>query len=146
MSDPLTIATEGVSLAQGILQFLAYVKSISGSEVLSTYFAHDGTHIEGSRKIEIEKHPTEGRDDVWWFSVREVPDYTFVRIPVNFSGIHELLGVISGERNPDARYWRWVAQQRQGVVVDGQYQPPNAKVNFIVVGYRPRSLIKNFSS
>lgn len=91
----------------------------------------------------MEKHEN---GPVWWFSVKESPGYSFVRIPLIQSGVYELLGMIEGEANPDARYWRWVAQVRQGVIIGGGTEPPNAKVDFIIVGYRPRALIKHFSS
>jgi len=136
----------GIAVAQGVLQFLGYIRGIRDSNVISALFRWDGTRIEGSEKIEIEKHPKEGQDNIWWFSVKEVPEYTFVRIPVIESCVQELAGLVGGEKNPDTRYWRWVAQERRGVIVDGQYEPPNLKVDFLVVGYRPKALIKHFSS
>ena len=83
---------------------------------------------------------------MWWFSVKDLADYTFVRLPVIESCTHELVGCVGGDKNPDPRYWRWVAQERQGVIVGGQSSPPNVKVDFMVVGYRPKALIKHFTT
>ena len=73
-------------------------------------------------------------------------DYAFMRIPVVDSGVHELLGLVAGEENPNADYWRWIATTRPGVIVGGQKDTPNAKVDFVVVGYRPKAIAKHFSS
>ena len=78
--------------------------------------------------------------------MKPIPDYTFVRIPVAGSGLQELLGHVAGESDPDYRYWRWVALPKPNVIVGGNYDPPNAKVDFMIVGYKPKAVIKHFSS
>ncbi len=109
------------------------------------YFRWDCERIEGDDKISVELH--RGNDDaVWWYSVAELAEYTFLRMPVIESCAHELAGLVEGDRNPDARYWRWVAPVQPGVIVGGGVPPPNLKVDFIVVGYRPKALIKAFTS
>ena len=146
MSDPISMVSGGIAIAQGALQVLSYIKDISDTNVISAFFRWDGVRVEGSERIEIEKHPQEGQDDIWWLSVKEVPEYTFVRMPVIESCVQEIVGQMEGEKNPDTRFWRWIPQARSGVIVGGQYTPPNVKVDFLIIGYRPKALIKHFSS
>ncbi len=65
-------------------------------------------------------------------------------MPVIQSALYELLGSIKGEDNPDARIWRWVANQEQGTIVDGGWIPPSVKVEFVVIGYRAKAITKHF--
>ena len=146
MQDPISLISGGISIAQGVLQGLDFIRGIAGSKVISGYFRHDGTRIEGSEKVEILVHPSEKNPSVWWYQVKPVEDYAFMRIPVVDSGVHELLGLVAGEPNPDADYWRWIVTTSPGVIVDGRTDAPNVKVDFVVVGYRPRAVIKHFSS
>lgn len=83
---------------------------------------------------------------VWWFSVKNVPDYVFVRIPLVESCAHELVGLVPGEKQPDALYWRWIAPVVPGRIYGGGQEPPNLKVDFMVFGYKPKALIKYFST
>jgi len=149
MTDPISLIT-GISIAKSVLQGLNFIKSIAGSNVISGYFRHDGSRIEGSEKVEVLVHHNEENASVWWYQVKPFEDYAFRRIPVVDSGVHELLGVVVGEENPeenpDANYWRWIATTRPGVIVGGQEDAPNAKVDFVVVGYRPKAIIEHFSS
>ena len=69
-----------------------------------------------------------------------------MRIPLTPSGIEELIGVREEDRNPDVRYWHWIARQWQGVIVGGGEKPVNARVEFIVIGYRPGALLNHFAS
>lgn len=146
MIEPISAVSGGLSILQGVIQFAGYVRNIADTGVISAYFQWDGTRAEGNEKIFVERHPSDSSDAVWWFSVTEVPEYTFIRMPVIESCAHELVGQVSGEENPNARYWRWVAPVKQGTIRDGKYDPPNLKVDFIVVGYRPKALIKHFTS
>ena len=131
--DPIGTLSGGLSIGQGILQFLGYIKNIARSDVISAFFDWNGERTTGSDKIEIEKHPQENSAAIWWYSVKPLSEYTFVRIPVVGSGIQELIGTVVGEENDDARFWRWVALPKPNVIVGGNYDPPNAKVDFIVV-------------
>ena len=144
MVEPISMVTGGLSIAKGALELANFVKGIADSSVISAYFDWSGDRIEGSDKIEVKRHSMEGREDVWWFSVKEESDFTFVRFPVIESCLQELAGTVNGEDNPDSRYWRWIAQARQGVILGGG-DPPNIKVNFMVLGYRSKALIEHFS-
>lgn len=146
MPDPISLITGGISITQGVLQGLDFIKGIAGSNIISGYFRHDGTRIEGTKKVEILIHPSEENPSVWWYQVKPLEDYAFMRVPVVGSGVHELLGLVKGEDNPDADYWRWIATTRPGVIVGGQKDTPNAKVDFVVIGYRPKAIVKHFSS
>lgn len=146
MPDPISTISGGLSIAGSIVQFLDFIKNIAGSDVISGYFKFDGTKVEGSDKIVIELHPVEECKEVFWLSVRSFEDYAFVRIPINESCVHELIGTEGGEKLPNPRYWRWVAKPRPNVIVGGNYTPPNVKMDFIVIGYRPKAIIKHFST
>lgn len=145
MVDPISAISGSVAIGQNIFSFLGYIKNLATSDVISAYFRWDGTLAEGSGKIEIEKHTEEASPETWWYSVKPLSEYTFVRIPLTASGIQELLGLVSGEINHDSCYWRWVALPNPGVIVGGNYTPPNAKVDFIIIGYKPKAIIKHFS-
>ena len=143
--DLLSTVGDAFGIAQGALQFLGYVRSISSSAIISALFSWDGTKLHGE-DIEVEKHPDGSRDpSVWWFFVKDRHDYEFVRIPVVQSCAHELVGLVAGEKNPDHRYWRWVPHAPQGMIIDGQSIRANLKVDFIVVGYKPRALVEHFT-
>ncbi len=144
MVDPISAVSGGIAVAQGAFQFLGYIRGIRNSDVISALFRWDGEKVEGSEKFEITKRSQQENDDIWWYSVTEEPEYTFVRIPVVGTSAHEVMGQISGESNPDARYWRWVAPVLPGRIAGGE--APNLKVDFIVVGCRPKALLEHFSS
>jgi hypothetical protein len=141
MTDPSSLAT-GVGLVKSAWALLEYVRATVGAEVIAAYFKYDGTRIAGSEKIEIEYHPTESKPQIWWYSVKSIADYVFVREPVNPSCAHELIGQVAGEPVPDSRFWRWVAPVLPGRIYDGE--APNLKVDFMVFGYRPKALLKHF--
>jgi hypothetical protein len=142
--DPISTIGGGIGIAQGVLQFLGYVRGVASSAVVSALFTWDGTRIHGD-EIEVERHMDAADPAVWWYSVMDRDGYVFVRIPVVQSCAHELVGTVAGEKNPDHRYWRWVAQERQGVIVGGGSSPPSLKVDFIVVGYKPKALVEHFA-
>lgn len=142
--DPISTIGGGIGIAQGVLQFLAYVRGIASAAIVSAFFTWDGTRTHGD-EIEVERHADEKDAAVWWYSVRDRDGYVFVRIPVVQSCAHELVGTLVGENNPDPRYWRWVAQERQGVIVGGGSVPPTLKVDFIVIGYKPKAIVEHFA-
>ena len=90
-------------------------------------------------------HTTE-RNEIFWFSVEPIQDYIFIRFPLNANGCEEIIGIKSGEELPDPAYWRWVQAARSGTIVDGSHAPPNAKVDFVVVGYKPKAIINHLNA
>ena len=143
MPDPISVISGGVSIVQGLWQFLGFVRTVTGADVISAYFNWDGTRLEGNEQVVVEKDP-DADDHSWWFHVRDDLDYVYLRFPVVDSCAHELVGTLSGQSNPDARYWRWVAPVPPGAIAGGRR--PNLAVNFVVVGYRPKALVSYFSS
>ena len=105
MVEPISTAAAAISLGQAMLSGLDFIRGVTDSSVISAHFNSDGSRIAGSDKIEIERHPGQA-DDVWWYSVRDLPEYIFVRMPLVDSGFDEILGRVTGEANADARYWR----------------------------------------
>ncbi len=147
--EELQLVQYGLSGAVKILQLVAEVKKLTGSKPIAALFEWNGSELKklhGSDEIRIETYPDEKAAHVTWFSVKEKDDYTFLRFPVIESSIQELLGTEAGEDNPDTRYWRWVARPQEGVIVGGNYDPPNIKMQFVVIGYKPKELIDSVSS
>lgn len=149
MIDPETVGAAlsvGSSVLQG-LRDLDFVRSMAGADVISAYLRYDGTRIEGDEKVNVERLES---GDFVWFHVEEVDDYAFVRFPVSGSGIEELLATMrddeSGDERPNAMYWRWVARARTGTIVGGQDDPLSVRVDFVVIGYRPKAILKHFST
>jgi hypothetical protein len=132
----------GLSFAKSVYQTIEFIYRVRGSGVIAAYFRHDGARIHGSDKIEIELH--QKSETEWWYSVKPIQDYAFVRVPVVESCAHELVGQVVGEQVPDARYWRWIAPVLPGRIYGGE--AANLKVDFLVFGYRPKALIKHLSS
>ena len=131
------------------MQFVGEIKKLTGSKPIAYFFEWDGSEVKrvhGSEHVEIETHPDKEATSVTWFSVKEKDDYTFLRFAVIESAVQELLGQVPGEESPDTRYWRWVARPKEGVVVGGNYVAPNVKLQFVVIGYRPKELIDAISS
>lgn len=142
MIDPTSIAG-GIEITERGWALLEYIRSVVHGDVIAAYFRYDGTRIEGSERLEIELHPMNGIPAVWWYSVKSVEDYVFVREPVTPSCAHEIVGKVAGEAMPDARFWRWIAPVLPGRIY-GDDNPPNLKVDFMVFGYRPKALLKHF--
>jgi hypothetical protein len=141
--DPITIST-GIGIGKNVLQFAEWLRGMSDTSVISAFFDNRGNRKEGSNKIEVEKNSQESSGDVWWYSVRPVDDYVFIRFPIIESGVYEIIGTIVGEKNADAKYWRYVAEPLRGRIYGGG-EESNAKVDFIVIGYKPKAVIKHFS-
>src|SRR2546426_4143770 len=144
MTDPLSI-TGAIGAAGDVWHFLTFLRGVAGTNIIAAHFKWDATRIEGSEKIVVHKHRNEDKPAVFWYEVEAFDDYTFLRFPVVESCAYELVGQVQGQTNPDARYWRWVAPVRQGVIVGGD-EPPNLMVDFVIVGYRPKALIKYFTA
>ncbi len=142
----LAQAPIAAAAVQQAYAFGKFLKEITDTDVIAAHFDGDGERISGDDKIEIERHHDENNEAVWFFIVKEIPGYTFVRAPVIESATVELVGTIKGEKNPDARFWRWMAPRVPGVIYGGQQDPPNLKVEFIVVGYRTEALIKHLAA
>lgn len=144
MTDPISTISGGIKITETVFDKLNFIKNIAEANVISAYCKFDGNKVEGHKNITVELIKTE-TPEVFWLKVVSLEDYAFVHIPINDSGVHELIGTIKGETYADTNIWRWVAKPEPNVIVGGNYTPPNAKVDFIVVGYRPKALVKHFS-
>jgi len=133
-----------VSAVQKAVAFGKYLRDLGETDVISAHFNWEGTRISGDDKIVIDRQVVGGDGDVWFYIVEEIPGYTFVRAPVIDTVTVELPGKIVGEKNADARVWRWMATRQPGVIYDGK-SAPNLKVDFIVIGYRTDALIKHLA-
>ena len=135
---------EGMAVGKGVFQFLSFLKGIVGVGIISSYFRFDGTRVEGSSKINVELIKSEDKK-IFWLNVSPIDSYVFVRFAINDGGCEELIGTEKGEVYPNPNYWRWVEAARSGTIVGGNYQPPNAKVDFVIVGYKPKAITKHLS-
>jgi hypothetical protein len=139
MADPFSFT----GAARDVWQFLTFLRGVAGANVIAAQFKWDATRTDGSDKITVHKHREDEHPDRFWYEVEAMDDYTFLRFPVVESCAHELVGMVKGQTNPDARYWRWVAPVPPGAIVGGER--PNLMVDFVVVGYRPKALLKYFT-
>jgi len=143
IDDVGTLTTVGTAIQQAI-SLGKFLKELGETEVIAAHFDANGERISGSSDIEIQRITMKGREDVWYFMVGEVPGYTFVRAPVIDSVAVELPATRQGEKNADANIWRWVSTRLPGVIYSGE-DPPNLRVEFVVVGYRTEAVIKHLT-
>lgn len=146
MVDPISVISGGMTIAKGSYDFLNFIRGIKDTDVIAALFDQEGKRTDGSDKIEVLKIIDERRPDIWWYTVNEVSGYVFDRIPLTSSCVMEEAGYIFGEMNPHAALWRWRGFERMNSILNGTNDPPNIKVSFIVVGYKPKALLKYFTS
>jgi hypothetical protein len=144
MVDVISTVSGGMAIGQNVLRFLNIVRGIREANVIAALFDPDGLRKEGDKRINVILHTEQQEEGTWWYEVEAMDDYSFVRFPVIESGIAEVLGQEVGASNPDARYWRWVGQGLPGRIY-GSAGASNARVDFMVVGYRPSALVKHFT-
>ena len=126
-----------ISDAITLIEFLR--KHWEQYSVISALFQWNGTRIEGDERIIVEKIPVEGREDTWFYKIREIEGYVFVHMPVIPGSVYIDNAKVKGEKNPDAKLFRYVGNIFSPVISGGN---PNVKVDFIVVGYKPRDLLR----
>lgn len=113
--------------------------------IISALFDWKGKRIEGDKRLEVEVHYPYGElgpgADNWWYSVKPLEDYKFVRMPVNPGGVIEAVDkedaadrMVVGAHSTDARYFRYVHTNplREWV---------NVRVDFMVFAYKPSDLL-----
>lgn len=142
--DDIGLVTSGASLLQQVFALGKHLKGIIGTDVISAHFDPAGQRISGDEEIEIDRQFVGDGEAIWFFIVKDIPGYTFVRAPVIESVAVELTGIEVGKKNHDARIWRWIAPRIPGVIYDGA-SPPNLEVEFIIVGYKTDALIKHLA-
>ena len=143
--EPISAISGGISIVKEGINAFNYVLGLKNGKVISALFDANGTRKYGNKKVIVEKINT-GSDVVWWYKVKEINDYVFVRFPVIDSVVEEIAGQENGESNPGTIYWRWVSKARSGTIVDGSSDPVNITVDFIIVGYQPKALIDHFKN
>lgn len=105
--------------------------------VKSALFNSDGVRIEGDSFVEVDKIPVKDNDKMWFYKVKEKPEYEFVYMPV-IPSLSIDYGQIHGTPNPDAKIFRFVSNPMAKFTSGGE---PNVVANFIVVGYKPKDLL-----
>ena len=83
MVEPISMIAAGVGITKAVVEAASFMRGLAGSDVTSAYFDWAGNRIAGSEDIEIEVQPDgDGRNEaVWWFSVKEREEYSFIRFP-----------------------------------------------------------------
>lgn len=139
---PLDLMAAGFTITQGIIDLVDRLRAIGGSDVLSAYFDSEGKRIHGSEKVVVQVIKSQTESTIWWYTIIPQEGYEFIRFPV-INAI-ELCGTRTDETNPDAKYWRWVSNAEPGRLFTDL--PATLRVNFVVVGYKPKALIDHFRS
>ena len=124
-----------ISDALSLIEFLK--KHWVEYSVKSALFNSDGSRVEGDSFIEIDRIPTTGNEKMWFYKVREKPEYEFVYMPV-IPSLYVDYGQIHGTNNPDAKVFRFVGNPMSKFTSGGE---PNVLASFIVVGYKPKDLL-----
>jgi len=117
-----------------LIEFLR--KNWDRCQVINALFDWEGKRIEGSSKIVVDRIEVEGREEQWFYKIKELKDYVFIFMPVIPTYID--YGTKRGDKNPDARFFRFVGNSFSSVISGGN---PNVKVSFIVIGYKPKNLL-----
>ncbi|MCK5112129.1 MAG: hypothetical protein KAQ84_01175 [Thermoplasmatales archaeon] len=109
-------------------------------KVISALFSWDGTKLEGEDKIEVEMHYFNDapKDEAWFYFIKPINDYVFLRIPVNPGSVVE--SPVKINKTPDATYFRYVKAPDGFIRNVGHW--PNVKTDFMVIGYMPKDLLK----
>lgn len=108
-------------------------------KIISALFDWDGKRLQGDQRLEVQVYPDKDNEDrAWYYSIKPLDDYEFIRIPVNAGAVIESLGTFPGEKNAFADYFRYI-QVPDGHIYGGLL--PNVKVKFMVFAYRPSDLL-----
>ena len=121
--------------AIAVIDFL--LKQADKIGVIRALFDADGSRIEGSERIIVDKISS-GNPTTGYYKIRDVDDYEFVYSPV-IPTLYVGYGTPSGKSNPDARYFRFVGDPMSRYASGGA---PNITVKFLVVGYKPKKLLQ----
>lgn len=121
-----------------VLSLIEYLqKHYDKYKIVSAFFDWDAKKIEGSDLVEVIKIPSSNNGQ-WFYTVKEVDGYVFVFMPV-IPSVHIDFGTATGEINPESKFFRFVGNPFSSVISGGNN---NVKVKFIVVGYKPKDLLK----
>ena len=117
-----------------LIEFLK--KNWRDYETISTLFSWNGQRIKGDRRILVDIINVEGKEDQWFYRIKELKNYVFVIMPV--IPVYIDYGIERGDKNPDAKFFRFVTTPLSSVISGGS---PNVKVDFMVIGYNPENLL-----
>ena len=131
-------------ISDAIALYDLITKKYKDFKTISAMFDWSGKRIEGNEQIEVEFNPVryQGKktDNFWFYCINPIEDYVFIRIPVNIGCVVESAFHSIDETNPDSNKFRYV-QTPDGFIYNTGYIP-NVKTDFIVVGYKPKDLLK----
>jgi hypothetical protein len=143
--DPLSAGSAAVTVGQGGLAFLGFVRDHLGlSDVIAAMFDADGTRIEGDDRIGVKKLTVANQSNSWVYRVEPVEGFTFVAFAVHPAAEFLFESPVGEGSNPTTTFWRWVAPRRSGQIENVGWSGPNLVVPFVVVGYRSKALVGYF--
>jgi len=119
-----------------LIEFLK--KNWQEYQTISALFDYDGILIEGDKRIIVEKIFVEDSKDKWFYRIKPLEDYVFIYMPL-IPSVQVDNGTVREEANPDANFFRFVGNIFSSVISGGN---PNIKVNFLIMGYKPKDLLQ----
>ena len=122
-----------------VLAVIDFLEKKAGElSTVSALFDYMGHRQAGDGRIDIEKIDIQGDNSKWFYRVKPIKDYIFVYAPL-IPSLYIDYGTKVGAANPDANIFRFVGNALSYVISDGN---PNVMSDFIVVGYKPKALLK----
>lgn len=120
--------------ALALIEFLQ--KNKAKYDTKSALFNSRGQKIDGNSEIEVEFIRTPNDPKVWFYRVKPVPDYVYMNMPV--VSCYTDYGVSRQGNNPSSEYFRYVGNPLSHFSSE---PVPNLRVNFAVIGYKPKQLL-----
>ena len=118
----------------GLIDFVE--RRLDDAATLRALFRADGERVSGDESLDVSVHRANQR--TWFYSVQGPEGYEFVYLPV-IPSVNVDYGTRGGDPVPDAKVFRFVASPMARFAAKGE---PNVQTDFIVVGYRPKDLLK----
>jgi len=125
-----------ISDAISLIEFLR--RNWERYKIISAIFNSDAKRIEGDDNIMVDKILTKNTKQ-WFHRVKPFEDYVFIYMPTIPGAVYIDHATKEGEVNQNAEYFRFVNNPLSTFQSGGA---PNVIVNFIIVGYRPKDILK----
>lgn len=125
-----------ISDSLNLLEFVS--KFLEERSTLKALFNWEGTRLEGTEKIVVNKWNIPTKENQWYYRIQAVDKYVFVPYPTNPS-VYIDFGKYKEDNNPSADLFRFVSNPMSNFASGGL---GNLKVDFLVFGYIPSDLLK----
>ena len=143
MTDPLSVAAAGVTVAQSSIGLLDFLWGrVKEADVIAALFDPAATRITGDGRISVQIVSAREQDSVnVWYAIEDVPEFEFVPYATN---PYLEIRVANVVEQPHRRIWRWVYPPHLGTAHGGRPGAPTEETNFIVLGYKPSAIVRHF--